>query len=166
MTIQIANVQNSQSFGAWLTTTNRLADVVSKNVVTADSSNGGSLTTGNSYVNGYFGARYFVVNNEIRGGNLTTNGVITIISNTNFSNTVNIGGLATANANLNVVGTANVSSTLNVGANVSVNTIRISIGNTTANVLANSTQVVLANSTNTATLTPVSLTIGVSVMVS
>jgi hypothetical protein len=138
MTIQVTQVLNTQSFGVWLERTNQIANIISQNTVTADTTSGGSLTTGNSYVNGFFGANYLVVNTQIRGGNLTTNATITIASNTNFSNVVNIAGLVTAAANLNVTGTANVSSTLNIGGNVSLTTSQVFIGNATVNTAINS----------------------------
>jgi hypothetical protein len=47
MTIAVSQVSNTQTFGAWLATTNRLANLMSQNTVTADSSNGGSVTIGN-----------------------------------------------------------------------------------------------------------------------
>jgi hypothetical protein len=84
MTISVTTVSNNQTFGAWLSTTNRLANLMSQNTVTADSSSGGSLTTGNAYVNGYFGANYLYVANGIVGGNITSNGEILVLSNTKF----------------------------------------------------------------------------------
>ena len=56
MTITVTTVANNQSFGGWLATTNRLANIASQNTVTIDYTSGGSLSTGNGYVNGYFGA--------------------------------------------------------------------------------------------------------------
>ena len=74
MTIVVTTISNGQSFGAWLSTTNRLANIVSQNTVTADSSTGGSITTGNSFVYGYFGANYLYVANGLSGGNVSSNG--------------------------------------------------------------------------------------------
>ena len=143
MTIQVTSILNTQSFGVWLERTNQIANIISQNTVTADSTTGGSLTTGNSFVNGFFGVNYLVVNNEIRGGNLTTNSTITIASNTNFANVVNIAGLITAAANINVTGTANISSTLNIGSNVTLNTLQLSIGNSSINSVVNSSSLTI-----------------------
>jgi hypothetical protein len=84
MSIPTANVTANQSFGAWLSVTNKLAGIVSQNTITTDSTTGGSQTTGNSFVTGYFGASYVYVANGIVGGNVSSNGVINILSNTAF----------------------------------------------------------------------------------
>ena len=55
-------------------------------------------------------------------------------------------------------------SKLGIGANVFVNTIAISVGNSTANLLANSIIVKVANSTSTANLTPLGFFAGTSVV--
>lgn len=86
--IAVANVTNSSSFGAWLATTNRIAEILSQNTVTIDTSSGGSLSTGNGFVSGYFGANYLVVKSALIGGNVSTNGAILVLSNTSFSNSV------------------------------------------------------------------------------
>lgn len=161
--ITVSQVINTQSFGVWLERTNQVISIISQNTVTTDASTGGSLTTGNSYVNGYFGANYLLVNTALRGGNLTTSATLPITSNATFSGTVNTSGLVSALGGINVTGTANVSSILNVGANVSVNTTQIIVGNSTVNSVVAPTQFVVANSTNTATLNPISLTIGTTI---
>lgn len=162
--ITVSQVINTQSFGVWLERTNQVISIISQNTVTTDSSTGGSLTTGNSYVNGYFGANYITVNTAIRGGNLTTSATLSISSNATFSGAVNTAGLVSALSGINITGSANVSSVLNVGSNVSVNTTQIGIGNSTVNSAITVAQMVVANSTNTATLNPISLTIGTTVV--
>jgi len=84
MTITVTTVANSQSFGAWLSTTNRMANLMSSNVVTADSTTTGSLTTGNVAVNGSFGASYVYVGTGLVGGNLASNSQLLVLSNTAF----------------------------------------------------------------------------------
>ena len=84
MTITVTTVSNSQSFGAWLSTTNRLANLMTSNVVTADTTTTGSKTTGNVVVNGHFGAVYVYAGSGIVGGNLASNGELKILSNTVF----------------------------------------------------------------------------------
>lgn len=84
MTITVTTVSNSQTFGAWLQTTNRLANLMSSNTVTADSSTTGSLTTGNVAVNGSFGASYVYVGSGLVGGNLASNNQLVVLSNTLF----------------------------------------------------------------------------------
>lgn len=85
MTITVTPVSNTQTFGSWLAVTNRLANLMSQNTVTSDSTAGGSVTTGNSFVNGHFGANTLHVGTALRGGNLTTNAVLTIATNTAFA---------------------------------------------------------------------------------
>ena len=87
MTITVTTVSNSQSFGAWLSTTNRLANLMTSNVVTADATTIGSLTTGNVSVNGHFGASYVYAGLGLVGGNLASNGQLLILSNTLFKDT-------------------------------------------------------------------------------
>lgn len=84
MTITVTTVANSQTFGAWLSTTNRLANLMTSNVVTADATTTGSITTGNATVNGYFGANYVYVGSGLVGGNLASNGQLLVLSNTLF----------------------------------------------------------------------------------
>ena len=82
MTITVANVALTETFNSWLTRTNVLATIASQNAVTADTTAGGSLTTGNSYVNGHFGANTLVAFSGIIGGNLTSNSTLNLLSNT------------------------------------------------------------------------------------
>lgn len=112
MAITVSPVSNNQTFGAWLTTTNRLVELVSQNVVTADSSNSGSVTSGNTTVNGHFGAT-FLYTTTLSGGGLGNTGILTIASNTavvtNTGNTTFTGGAITitnASTNTSIVITA------------------------------------------------------------
>lgn len=84
MTITVTTVANNQSFGAWLSTTNRLANLMTSNVVTADATTTGSLTTGNVSVNGHLGATYVYAGSGLVGGNLASNGQLLVLSNTLF----------------------------------------------------------------------------------
>jgi hypothetical protein len=84
MSIPVSIVSNSQSFGAWLSITNRMAELISGNVVTSDSTSGGSITTGNSFVNGHFGANYIFVANTLVGGNNSANSLLRIQANVIF----------------------------------------------------------------------------------
>jgi hypothetical protein len=108
MTIPVSSVSNNQTFGAWLTTTNRLVDIVSQNTVTADSSNGGSVTTGNSFVNGHFGSLYVYVANTLSGGNVSSGGVLRILANVAITNgTSNLVSITANSTQSNVQITAN-----------------------------------------------------------
>lgn len=98
MTITVSTVSNSQTFGAWLSTTNRLANIVSQNTVTTDYSTGGSLTTGNGFVNGYFGGTYLYASDGLIGGNVSSNGVLSIFANVAFKYSTSNLMTITANA--------------------------------------------------------------------
>ena len=82
--ITVSKVTNSQSFGAWLERTNQMASLFTSNTVTTDATSGGSLTSGNAYISGSFGANYLVVNTGLIGGNVSSNSSIPILSNTFF----------------------------------------------------------------------------------
>lgn len=84
MTISVSNVQLTQTFNSWLTTTNVLARIVTQNTVTVDSTAQGSLSSGNGYVNGHFGSDFLYVNSGLVGGEPGTNASILILSNTAF----------------------------------------------------------------------------------
>ena len=142
MTITVTTIANSQSFGAWLSTTNRLANIVSQNTVTVDTSSGGSLSTGNGYVNGYFGANYLYVANGLSGGNVSSNGVLNVVSNAAFKYSTSNLMTLTANTSESVL-------TVNVNIiNITANTISIT-GNTTFANAVTFTNTVFWNSTET-----------------
>ena len=178
MTITVTTVANNQSFGAWLSTTNRLANIISQNTVTVDTSTGGSVSTGNGYVNGYFGANYVYVANGLSGGNISSNGVLYIVSNTAFTNaTSNLVSLSSnstqsvltiAVTNVNITANSisitgnttfanavtfsnsvNITNPSTFTSNLTVNGAIISVGNSTVNAVVNSTSFSLANSTVT-----------------
>jgi hypothetical protein len=132
MAITVSPVANSQTFGAWLTTTNRLVELVSQNVVTADSSNGGSVTTGNSYVNGHFGSQFMYVTDTIGGGNVSSNGVLRILANVAITDGTSNLFIITANSTTS--NTRLVSNTITLlpsgtvtigGANLTVNAVAV-----------------------------------------
>ena len=85
MTITVANVATTDTFGSWLTKTNTLATIVSQNAVTVDTSSGGSFSTGNGYVNGYFGANTLVAYTGIAGGTLAAGNTLNLVTNTAFT---------------------------------------------------------------------------------
>lgn len=177
MTITVTTIANNQSFGAWLSTTNRLANIVSQNTVTVDTSTGGSLSTGNGYVNGYFGANYLYVANGLSGGNISSNGILNVVSNVAFkystSNLITLTAnstssdlnMAVGNANITANNIAITGNTNFANAVVFSNAVTwsstqspvfnsnvtvnnaISVGNTTVNAVINSTSLALSNST-------------------
>jgi hypothetical protein len=72
MSISISQISNTQSFGTWLQRTNDVITILASNTVTTDLTVGGSLTTGNGFVNGMFGANTLYVTNII-AGNVSAN---------------------------------------------------------------------------------------------
>lgn len=94
-------------------------------------------------------------------GNSTAN----LFSNSVFLRLANATGQANLQPTQLVIGTSTVNSTaLAAGANVIIGTVKLSIGNTTANLLANSVLVKVSNSTGTANLQPTQLVIGSQVI--
>ena len=98
MTINLTSVTNNQTFGTWLSRTNDLVTALSSNIVTVDSTLGGSISTGNGFVNGMFGANTLFAT-TIAGGNLTSNSILTITTNTQVSNSL----LSVGNTSMNVI---------------------------------------------------------------
>jgi len=86
MSITISRVSNSQFFDTWLERTNQLADLVSANVVTADGSSAGSVTTGNVRVSGFFSVNTASVSNALRGGNNIVTAALNVTSNVLLQN--------------------------------------------------------------------------------
>jgi hypothetical protein len=125
MTISVSQISNTQTFGAWLTTTNRLAEIASQNTITADSSSGGSVTTGNSFVNGHFGTQFLYVSNTISGGQLSA-GPLRLLANVAVTNSVSNVFVITSNStSSNVVLSGNVTF---VGATILANGSSGSVG--------------------------------------
>jgi hypothetical protein len=157
MAITVTPIQNNQTFGAWLSTTNRLANIISQNTVTTDGSSGGSLTTGNGYVNGFFGANYLYVNTGLVGGNVSTNGQILVLSNTFFqystANLLSVTGNTTVRAITAVVNSfAITSNTVSITGNTTIANTLVVTGNTTANsFLGNGNFLTTINATNITT---------------
>lgn len=143
MTITVTPIQNNQTFGAWLSTTNRIANIISQNTVTSDSSTGGSLTTGNVYVNGHFGAGYLFAETALIGGNVSSNATLNVLANVNFTyssanlmsitansttsnlairteNTAILGTSLFINATINAVSSANLAGAVSIANTLSV----------------------------------------------
>lgn len=146
MAITVTQISNSQTFGAWLSTTNRLAEIASQNAVTTDSTSNGSLTSGNGFVSGHFGAGFLYAANGLVGGNVSSNGELLILSNTRFqysgSNLVSVLANTTVQSFTAVVNSFTVTSnTVTITGNVTfANTISVA-----GNVTFQSTAALIAN---------------------
>ncbi len=123
MALSTANVNTStDSFQNWIDKTNILLDAYSTTIVTTAANTGGGTTVGNAVINGTFRANTLVAGENLRGGNVTTSGVLSISSNVSIGNsTVNtvfstttidtdlaltVGGAATLSGTLLVSGVA------------------------------------------------------------
>lgn len=139
MTIYVANTDTSLSFGSWLAATNKMARLFSQNTVTSDSTTTGSITTGNSYVNGYFGADYVYVNSGLVGGNVASNGQIYVLSNTAFRyGSANVFIVTSNSTFTNVVSNAN-NFLLNPSGNVDIRGAALNINAVAANITSTTT---------------------------
>jgi hypothetical protein len=106
MTVTVSQVSNTQTFGAWFEKFNLVANIISQNTVTVDTTTTGSVSTGNGIVNGYFGANTFVVQTNLTGGTLGTAANLSITSQVNISNNIVLNNsllYANSTANLAVV---------------------------------------------------------------
>jgi hypothetical protein len=158
----------TDTFETWVTRTNTVIDIMSNYAVTANNEANGSLTTGNGFVNGIFGANTIVVPAEIRGGNVQSSQPLVIgqSASQNNSFTYTIGNSTVNNfANSTVVrigtATVNIQSTgslLSFNASATVNsqvnsTYMVFNASATTNAQINSTAFRVQNSTVTFDLT-------------
>ena len=132
MSVETTNVINTQSFGVLVQRVNDLADALSTNIVTTatygdvQAENGIGRTYGNAFVRGILGSN-LVYATTIVGGNISTNTVLSIASNTyigtntisafvsignNYSNAVFV---INSSANTIAMFNGNVGSTIQVG---------------------------------------------------
>ena len=85
MSRSLANVETTtDTFYAWIGRTNDLVDAL-KETVTIKANTAGDMTSGNGFVNGYFGANTLTTT-FLKGGNVQSNSVLTITTNTNIGN--------------------------------------------------------------------------------
>ena len=146
MTIAISNTSNSQVWGTYQNRLNQLATLMSTNVVTADATSGGSLTSGNVAVNGYFTANTVSVTN-IQGGTANTPALLTVSSNVSFNyNLINIVSI-TANStnsqftfnsnNISLLNTTVITGNATFSNNITFGNILVGSNLNTNNIIAN-----------------------------
>jgi hypothetical protein len=158
MTITVTPVSNTQTFGAWLAVTNRLANIVSQNTVTADATVGGSVTTGNSFVNGHFGTSNLVLGPSLNSANSVTIQVAnsTLIANGQYY--LNANGswerVVTDAAGGNTQVQFNSSNSFAGSADFTYDSAatKLTVGNTTVNAAVTPTGFALANASVSFTL--------------
>jgi hypothetical protein len=152
MTINVANIATSDTFGTWLAKTNDLAIIASQNAVTVDSTTGGSISTGNGFVNGYFGANTLVVRDSIVGGNLSSFSALNLVANITFTySNLNLVSVTANTTTSNLTITTNAINIVSTGGNTTIGGINLNINatslyaNTIATITGNTT--LKANST-------------------
>lgn len=77
----------TDTFLAWIIKTNSIITLANTEMVSANNSANGAITTGKGYVIGTFGANTIVCD-TLRGGNTIANAVLTITSNAIFTDAV------------------------------------------------------------------------------
>jgi hypothetical protein len=75
---------NTDTFFSWIVKTNNLVNLCNTEVVTANNSANGAVTSGRGYVIGTFGANTISCD-VLRGGNTIANAALTVSSNTTFT---------------------------------------------------------------------------------
>ena len=141
---------STDTFNDWIQRTNNVASIVNTNCLTANGSLG--LTTGNSYLNGFFSANTLIAQDAIRGGNNTTANVLNISTGFVTSKVTYISNTApfTTNTAAQVVDSFALTSARTVKYLLQVNATAIGFQSTEIMLLHNGTDAFL---TEYATLT-------------
>lgn len=101
MTQAVTQVNTAaDTFQVWVAKTNEMANLFSTIVVTANTDANGSLTTGNTYMNGIFGSATVAVS-TLRGGNVQSSNTLTVTSNIEMTGTKFSLGNSIVNAVIN-----------------------------------------------------------------
>jgi hypothetical protein len=104
-----ANVSSTtDTFATWLVRTNQMVEDMATTVMTVAANASGASANGNTAINGIMGATTVAVGTGLRGGNVTTNGTLSITTNTAITGTANV------SANVNITGQLNVSNSASV----------------------------------------------------
>ena len=143
---------------------NAMARIITNDAITANVS---IASTGNSTVSkiaqlyGTFGANTIVATTGLRGGNVSSNGTLTITSN------VDVYVAAAATSLLRVGNSTSISTVNSVGAsfsngtaNATISTETVSVKNASGNTTVNASAIALVNSTSNVSITSVGLTAG------
>ena len=98
MTKQLVPINTANdTFQVWVDRFNEVISLANTEVVTVNTTSG--VSTGNGFVNGFFGSNTLVTTN-LRGGNISTSGILTITSNTNIDSSFLSVGNSTANVSI------------------------------------------------------------------
>lgn len=136
--LDLVNV-DLDTFQIFIEKVNLIVDHMRHTVVTVSNTSAyDGNNTGNGFVFGIFGANTMAVTNNLRGGNVSTTGTLTITSRTDVTNSVFISNNLTVEGHSNVFtlfvrGQANVANTLNVTGNTTLQQELTVTGNTNLN---------------------------------
>lgn len=138
---------NTDTFETLINKTNDLVSVVNSAAVTVNTG-GGDITSGNAFVNGFFGANTLVTTN-IRAGNVSVSGaLLTIQTNSSFlDSTIHVG-----NSTVNVVALKTGLIVANSSNSLVANLNGLFVSNNTTNTVITDQLVSVANSTSSANL--------------
>lgn len=132
MTISLPETNTAvgqDTFQTFVDKTNAAIDAISNSAVTVDQTANGSVTSGNAYITGTFGADTIRIATGLGGGNVQTSANLIFTTNVVFSSSANV---FLATIRLSNAG-------INIGSNVSFNPTGLYFGNSTVNVVSNST---------------------------
>lgn len=153
MAITITPVSISlDTFEDWVIVTNAICNAIATQVLTANSTAG--VTSGNAILVGMMQSNVFVVNTNIRGGNLTVSAAINLQSNLTFGGQAligNTGGLINIGNDVSANATAIKAPELLLGVGANANATHIVIRNITANSVAANVSVANNLTVNTGT---------------
>jgi hypothetical protein len=152
VTVPLVNVAANATFTNLVDTVNLLANTVSNYVLTVNTLANGSISTGNGFVNGMFGANTLFATN-IRGGNVQTSGPVSFLSNVAFNanvscnTTIYLGNTSSLNSSTLFLGNSIVNAVLNT-TSLYFNNVGIVTTNTRASILQNSSVIGVRGSIN------------------
>jgi predicted acyltransferase (DUF342 family) len=121
MALSTANLNTStDTFLNWFDKTNTLLDAYSTTIITTAANSSGGITTGNASLIGIFNSNTVAVGTSLRGGNVTTSGLLTITSNLSITGNTLFTGNASFTNNMSVTGNAVVTGALIVNGDITV----------------------------------------------
>ena len=133
-------VPNYDTFAGWLTKTNMIMYDMGNFVLTTSTTSSPDITTGNAFVNGFFGSNTVYVTTAIQGGTPNT------AANLAISSGLTVTGQAWLSSNVNIAGSANVATVLNVTGNTNIANLYSAATINAANLVSNNT--ITANTLN------------------
>ena len=133
-------VANYDTFAGWLTKTNMIMYDMGNFVLTTSTTSSPDITTGNAFVNGFFGSNTVYVTTAIQGGTPNT------AANLAISSGLTVAGQAWLSSNVNITGSANVATVLNVTGNTNIANLYSAATINAANLVSNNT--ITANTLN------------------